>query len=64
MEISESAVDDQATIYAAVRAVAILLTFKRMSASGHGGPMLSPETMGRLSDLGVGIWFDIYFHGE
>ena len=34
------------------------------SASGHGGPMLSPEMMGRLADLGVGIWFDIYFHGE
>lgn len=31
------------------------------SSNGHGGPMLSPYTMGKLSELGIGIWFDVYF---
>jgi hypothetical protein len=35
-----------------------------MSASGHGGPMLSPKLMRSLSDLGVEIRFDIYFCRE
>ena len=31
------------------------------SASGHGGPMLCPATMGRLANLGFELWFDVYF---
>ena len=34
-----------------------------LSSHGHGGPMLSPNTMGKLSKLGIGIWFDVYFSG-
>lgn len=30
------------------------------SAQGHGGPMLSPESMIRLGTLGLEIGFDIY----
>ena len=30
---------------------------------GHGGPTLSPELLRRLADLGVELWFDVYFHG-
>jgi hypothetical protein len=31
------------------------------SAEGHGGPMLSPESMTRLGALGLEVGFDIYF---
>ena len=31
------------------------------SLSGHGGPTLSPSTMGRLAVLGLETWFDVYF---
>lgn len=34
------------------------------SAHGHGGPMIWPETMGRLAQLGIELGFDIYFYGE
>lgn len=27
---------------------------------GHGGPTLTPGTMGRLAELGLTIWFDVY----
>ncbi len=30
------------------------------SASGHGGPTLSPAIMKRLGELEIEIWFDIY----
>jgi hypothetical protein len=33
------------------------------SAYGHGGPTLAPEMLRRLANLGVELWFDIYFHG-
>ena len=33
------------------------------SANGHGGPTLSPSTLNSLSNLGIEIWFDVYFHG-
>jgi hypothetical protein len=31
------------------------------SASGHGGPILSPAQMSRLADLDLELGFDIYF---
>ena len=31
------------------------------SFSGHGGPMMWPETMGRLAELGIEVSFDVYF---
>jgi len=34
------------------------------SYSGHGGPMMWPETMGRLAELGIEVSFDVYFCGE
>ena len=30
------------------------------SAHGHGGPDLTPQLMGRLAELDLGIWFDVY----
>jgi Domain of unknown function (DUF4279) len=33
------------------------------SAHGHGGPMLWPETMRLLGELGIELGFDVYFHG-
>jgi hypothetical protein len=35
-----------------------------VSAHGHGGPMIWPETMGRLAQFGIELGFDIYFHSE
>jgi hypothetical protein len=32
-----------------------------LSSSGHGGPMLSSNTMGRLGELGIVLGFDVYF---
>lgn len=32
------------------------------SASGHGGPTLWPEQMGRIAVLGLELGFDIQFH--
>lgn len=32
------------------------------SRHGHGGPALWPEQSARLGELGLEIWFDIYFH--
>jgi hypothetical protein len=32
-----------------------------LSQSGHGGPTLSPEQMAILGDLGIELWFDVYF---
>lgn len=32
-----------------------------LSASGHGGPTLSPGTLSRLGGLGLTIWFDFYY---
>jgi hypothetical protein len=31
-----------------------------VSASGHGGPTLSPIQMRRLAELGLECWFDVY----
>lgn len=31
-----------------------------VTAQGHGGPMLDPRLMRRLSDFGMELWFDIY----
>lgn len=33
------------------------------SAYGHGGPTFSPALLKKLSDFGIEIWLDIYFHG-
>ena len=38
-----------------------LLSCYWVSASGHGGPMLSPEQLGRLAECGLEVWFDVYF---
>jgi hypothetical protein len=32
-----------------------------LSSIGHGGPMLSPNTLKKLGDLGIEIEFDVYF---
>lgn len=34
------------------------------SKSGHGGPTLSPAEMTVLGNLGIELWFDIYFDGD
>ena len=34
-----------------------------LSASGHGGPTLSPQQMGRLARLQLDCWFDVYSTG-
>lgn len=34
------------------------------SASGHGGPALDPDQMGKLAALRLPIWFDVYFPGK
>jgi hypothetical protein len=34
------------------------------SKSGHGGPTLSPKQMSGFGDLGIEVWFDIYFAGD
>lgn len=31
---------------------------------GHGGPTLDPGHMAQLGELGVELWFDVYFAGE
>lgn len=35
-----------------------------ISATGNGGPVLSPRQMTRLSDLDLDVWWDIWFSGE
>jgi len=37
---------------------------KWLSASGHGGPTLSPTQMRRLAELDLELWFDIYLVPE
>lgn len=34
------------------------------SASGNGGPTISPEQMARLVRLNLEVWWDVYFEGE
>lgn len=34
------------------------------SASGHGGPALSPKQSQRLGNLDLEVWFDVYFWDE
>lgn len=34
------------------------------SRSGQGGPTLDPSHMKALGNLGIDLWFDIYFAGE
>src|SRR5688572_1652721 len=34
------------------------------SAWVHGGPTLDPGQLRQLGDLGLEVWFDIYFDGE
>ena len=36
----------------------------RWDSIGHGGPTLSPTHMTQLGELGVELWFDVYFAGE
>jgi hypothetical protein len=33
------------------------------SAYGHGGPTLSPKLLAALHELGIELWFDVYFTG-
>jgi Domain of unknown function (DUF4279) len=35
-----------------------------LSASGHGGPMISPEQATKLAALSLDCWFDVYFIGD
>jgi hypothetical protein len=35
-----------------------------VSTSGNGGPIISPYQMGRLADLEIEIWWDIYFSDD
>ena len=35
-----------------------------VSASGHGGPMLSPPQLTKLADLEIELQFDVYFAGR
>lgn len=32
-----------------------------LSASGHGGPTISPAQSAKLAALGIDCWFDVYF---
>ncbi len=34
------------------------------SNNGHGGPTLSPSQLVGLGELGIEMWFDIYFAGD
>jgi hypothetical protein len=34
------------------------------SASGNGGPVISPEQMARLVKMNLAVWWDVYFEGE
>ena len=34
------------------------------SKSGHGGPTLSPKQLSGFGNLGIEVWFDIYFAGD
>jgi len=34
------------------------------SASGNGGPTISPEQMKRLVPLNLEVWWDVYFEGD
>jgi len=34
------------------------------SASGNGGPTISPEQMARLVKLNLEVWWDVWFEGE
>jgi len=34
------------------------------SASGNGGPTISPEQMSRLVTMNLEVWWDVYFEGE
>ena len=36
----------------------------RWDSTGQGGPTLSPTQMRALADLGIELWFDIYFAGD
>jgi hypothetical protein len=35
-----------------------------VSATGQGGPMIWPETMQQLANLGMELWFDVYFNKD
>jgi hypothetical protein len=34
------------------------------SATGNGGPTISPEQMARLAKLNLEVWWDVYFEGS
>jgi hypothetical protein len=36
----------------------------RWDSVGHGGPTLDPTQMRYLGELGIELWFDVYFAGE
>jgi len=35
-----------------------------LSRSGHGGPVVTAAQMGELAQLGLELWFDVYFVGS
>jgi len=41
----------------------MLISCYWLSASGHGGPTLTPDVMRRVAELGLDLWFDVYFGG-
>lgn len=34
------------------------------SATGNGGPVISPHQMTRLAKMNIELWWDVYFEGE
>ena len=40
------------------------LTCLWISASGHGGPTLSPHQCKRMAELGIDCWFDVCLGGD
>ena len=35
-----------------------------LSASGHGGPTVSPKQMAKLVELNLEVWWDIYYFDD
>ncbi|MBU2707196.1 DUF4279 domain-containing protein [Zooshikella marina] len=50
--------------YLKQKGVKIEMTCCWHSASGHGGPTISPYQMKKLVELDIEIWWDIYFSDE
>jgi len=46
------------------RGCKIDITSYWVSSDGQGGPALMPKQMLLLGKLGIGVWWDVYFHPE